>query len=58
MGVKTDKYWIQLPYYSDDYFVKLDKYYRSAGFKFTPPNTMFYNLDNINTIVYLKNTRG
>lgn len=51
---EEDKYWDQLPYYSEEYYVKLEKYYSVAGFKFKPKADIFNELDTINEITYNK----
>jgi hypothetical protein len=51
--VDEDIYWDQLPLHADQYFVKIEKYYKAAGFKFQPKPKLFTDIDTINEIIYI-----
>lgn len=52
--VEEDKYWDQLPYYAEEYFIKIEKYYKAAGFKFKPNSKIYNELDIVNEVMYNK----
>jgi len=49
---EEDKYYDQLPTWSEDYLYKEEKYYKVAGFKFRPDQKIYEDLDIINEIIY------
>lgn len=50
---EEDKYFNRLPYYASEYKgIKEDKYYRSAGFAFTPGENLYEDLDDLNELIY------
>jgi len=54
---EEDKYFGALPYYATDYTeVKRDEYYSAAGFKFTPKDQIYEDLDGLNEIIYNSKT--
>lgn len=50
---EEDKYFSRLPYYASEYKgIKEDKYYRSAGFAFSPDECLYEDLDSLNELIY------
>jgi hypothetical protein len=55
-GEEADRYFKMLPYYAKDYSeLKVDEFYRSAGFKFNPDEKIYENLDYLNQEIYKPN---
>lgn len=49
---EEDKYYDQLPESAENYTVKIEEYYKVAGFKFRPDQKIYEDLDIINEIIY------
>lgn len=52
---EEDKLYLHLPEAPENYFIRQEQYFTIQGFKFTPNELIFSDLDGVNEIVYKSN---